>query len=67
MFEAYRKFYFEGLRLTPKHAFTERAALWSVQEAPSMEKLMETIEVWETKLDYVQEQQNYTLSNDDKV
>ena len=32
VFEAYRKLHFEGLRLTLKNAFQERALLWKVEE-----------------------------------
>ena len=66
LLEAYRKLHFQGLMLTPKHAFAERAALWQIQEV-TMDKLVEAIDRWEERLDLVQEQQGYELKNEDKV
>ena len=43
--DAYRKLLVEGLKLTPKHAFLERSALWKVKES-SLEKLVGHLERW---------------------
>ena len=66
IFESYRSLHFEGLRLTPKTAFQDRAALWRTEEVTT-EKLSEAIDKWESQLDYVEEQQDYSTSNLDKV
>ena len=64
--ESYRKLHFKSLRLTPKYAFFERADLWKVEEV-TVEHLEDAIEKWEEKLEYVVEQQDYHMSNIDKV
>ena len=52
--------------MTPKNAFQERAQIWRIEEVP-VEKLIESIERWEERLDYVEEGQNYRMQEEDKV
>ena len=66
IFEAYRKLHFDGMRVTPKSMFREKSQLWNVEEA-NLDKVAESIERWEGRLDFVEEQSGYTMSEEDKV
>ena len=52
--ESYRKMHFDGMKVTPKNMFREKAQLRKVEEA-ALDKVADSIEAWEEKLEFVEE------------
>ena len=66
MFEQYRKLYYEGMRITPKSLFQEKARVWKVAEA-TWDGVDDAIEEWESKLELLDEHGKYQMDEEDRI
>ena len=54
VFEQYRKTYYQGMSITPKSLFAEKARAWKVSEA-KWEDVDDAIDEWESRLEFLDE------------